>query len=450
MKSGEHAIVIGASMGGLLAARALADHYTAVTVLERDAPAGDGGPRKGVPQGRHAHGLLARGREVMEALFPGLTQDLVGRGALRGDIGASALWFNHGGYLCSAQSGMEGLLVSRPLLEATVRRRLLELPRIRALEGTAVLGLLVTPGGRVEGVRVQTGAGEEVLRADLVVDASGRGSQSPAWLAAAGFAPPREERVQVDVRYTTRHYRRLPGQLGGKRAVIMAGVAPSWRGGVALAQEGDRWIVSLGGCLGDEAPADEAGFEAFARSLPASEIHEIVRQGEPLSGFTQLRYPASTRRRYERLTRFPEGYLVTGDALCSFNPLYGQGMTVAALEADALGRCVGRGADGLPQRFFREAARIIDTPWQIVVGSDLAIPGVQGDRSRMGRALHWYIAKLYQAAGEDAVLARTFLRVANLIAPPSSILKPQVALRVLLGSWRGKREAGAGREPALS
>src|SRR5262249_41056961 len=220
---GENAIVIGASMGGLLAARALADFYTNVTILERDAfPASDI-PRKGVPQGRHAHGLLARGRDVIEAFFPGWTDEVVAAGGRRGDIAGDVKWIGHGVTLKSEPSDLIGLLASRPVLEGHVRRRLLALPNVRAVESCAVQGLFATnDNAAVTGVRFRVDGGEQqVLLADLVVDASGRGSSSPAWLESLGYARPEEERVEIGSGYTTRMYRRRPGDLAGKLAAVV-------------------------------------------------------------------------------------------------------------------------------------------------------------------------------------------------------------------------------------
>ncbi|HEY8491058.1 MAG TPA: monooxygenase [Dehalococcoidia bacterium] len=439
-EQGGHAVVIGASMGGLLAARALADSYEQVTLVERDAfpPAGE--HRRGVPQGRHVHALLAKGREILEAFFPGFTQDLVDQGALLGDVGRHARWFDRGGYHCRYASNLPSVLVSRPRLEWYVRTRLLALPNVRAIEGCDVLGLTATEDrARVTGVRVlrrQPGSAEEVLGADLVVDASGRGSRMPAWLDALGYAKADEERVEVKVGYTSQLYRRRPQDLGGDRAVIITASPELRRLGVLIAQEGDRWMVTLAGYLGDYAPSDESGFLEYARNLAAPDIYEALKDAEPLSDLVTARFPASQRRRYERLRRFPEGLLVFGDAICSFNPVYGQGMTVAALEATALRACLDEGRAHLAQRFFRRAARVVDSPWQIAVGGDLRIPEVEGKRTPMVRFINWYVDRVHVAARHDPVVARAFQRVSNLVAPPPSLLRPGVALRVLRGNLR--------------
>jgi hypothetical protein len=298
---------------------------------------------------------------------------------------------------------------------------------------------------RVTGVRVQSGRGKdepEAIEADLVVDTGGRGSRSPAWLEGFGYPRPREETIEVNIGYMTRLYRRRPGQLGGKRAVVMAACQPDWRVGVVLAQEGERWIVTLGGYFEDHPPADDAGFLEFARSLQKPEVFEIVRDAEPLSAAAGYQFNANLRRRYEELKDFPAGYLVFGDALCSFNPIYGQGMTVASTEALALGECLAAGPQDLARRFFRAASRLIDIPWQIAVGSDLQHPKVRGKRPAQVRFTNWYLAKLYAAAERDPLLAERFLEVANLMKQPPALLDPRLAMRV----WQGNRRL---QDPAV-
>lgn len=441
--AGRHAVVIGASMGGLLAARALADFFEQVTIIERDTLPPPGEHRKGVPQGRHAHALLPRGREVLEELFPGLTADLVARGAPL--LEATDLrWFDGGGYHSRFTGrGYTGLAVSRPFLEGYVRQRVQALPNVAIIDRCDALGPApAETGTRVRGLRIlrrAAGSAEEVLDADLVVDASGRGSRSPAWLEALGFTPPEEDRVLVRVGYMTRLYGRRPDHLGGAKVVVIAPVPEKRRGGVMLAQEGDRWVVSLGGTAGDYPPGDEEGFLAYARTLPAPDIYEVVKDAEPLSECIPYRYQAGQRRRYEKLARFPEGFLVFGDAVCSFNPIYGQGMTVAALEAVDLARALRHGTEGLWRRFFRLAARTIDNPWQIAVGADLRFPDTEGRRTVGMRMVNWYLSKLHVAARTDPTVALAFQEVAGLLAPPPSLMRPGVVWRVVRGNLRRGR-----------
>jgi len=254
--------------------------------------------------------------------------------------------------------------------------------------------------------------------------------------------PAESDKVEIGMSYTTRKYRRRPSDLGGKLGLIVAGSAPIWRNGVLLAQEGDRWTVSTGGFLGDDAPGDDAGFLDYLATLPTREIHDIVARSEPLTDYHRYRYAASVRMRYERLARFPDNLLVLGDALCSFNPIYGQGMSVAAQEALLLQQCLRDGPSDIARRFFAAAVKIVDVPWNITVGNDLRHPRVEGSRTPLRRFINWYIGQLHRAATQDDTLARAFLEVANLTAPPPSLLMPANAWRV----WRGNlREFLGGR-----
>ena len=422
---GEHAIVIGASMGG----------------------------------------LLARGRDVIEDFFPGWADEVVASGGVKGDLAGDVNWIGHGVTLKSAPCDLIGLFASRPVLEGHVRRRLLALSNVRAIETCAVQGLIASDDKTaIRGVRIRVGnQAEQVMLADLVVDASGRGLSSAAWLECLvrhrrcrpaghetgmlavrrrriersfflGYARPKEERVEIGLGYTTRVYRRRGGDLGGKLAVVVAGSGPNWRNGALLFQSEDRWIVSVGGFFGDHAPDDQQLFAAYVRSLPTSDIHDIVAHAEPLSDFVTYRYPANLRHRYEQLTRFPKNYLVVADAICSFNPVYGQGMTVAAEEAAVLRDCLRAGDSDLARRFFNAAKTAIDTPWEIAVGNDLRHPQVGSARPPKVRFINWYIGKLHVAARRDSVLANAFLKVANLVAPPQMLLHPVMVARVIWGN----------------
>jgi 2-polyprenyl-6-methoxyphenol hydroxylase-like FAD-dependent oxidoreductase len=435
---GDHAVVLGASMAGLLAARVLADAYGQVTVLDRDQLPETSTHRRGVPHGRHAHALLARGQQALEELFPGLTADLVAHGVPTGDLLADGRWYVSGHRLRQAHIGLVSLCVSRPLLEGYVRARVRALPNVAFLDSCDIVGLAATPDGRrVTGARVLRRAGgsaEEELGADLVVDATGRGSRTPVWLQALGYARPETEQVRVGLGYATRTYRLPPDALDGDLAVLDAPTPQHPRGGALLRLEGDRWMVTLAGMLGDHPPTDPDGFLAFARSLRFPDIYQAIRDAQPLDDPVGFRFPASVRHRYERLDRLPAGFLVVGDAVCSFNPIYGQGMTVAALEALTLRRHLEPGIEPQPRRWFRDLARVVDVPWDMAAGGDLVFPGVQGRRTLKVRLVSAYLARLHAAAARDASLASAFLRVVGMVAPPQTLLRPGLALRVLRGS----------------
>jgi 2-polyprenyl-6-methoxyphenol hydroxylase-like FAD-dependent oxidoreductase len=440
----DRAIVMGGSMAGLAAARVLSDHYGEVILVERDRFGEVGEHRRGVPQGRHTHGLLASGLNTLEGFFPGLFQEAMNAGGLRIDAMRDAHWWFEGGEHVRFESGLEALNISRPLLEGIIRERVRRISNVRLSDGCQVQGLLATPdNSRVTGIKVNSGT----LLADLVVDATGRGSLSPIWLKAMGYDQPKVERIEIKVAYTTRRFRRFPHHLNGASFASIAATPESRKGGVIAAQEGGFWIVTVYAYCGASAPTELPAFIEFARTLPASYIYDVISQAEPIGEAQATRFPSSVRRRYESMSRFPEGYLVLGDAVSSFNPVYGQGMSVAALEALELDKALQVGSTSLARRFFAQTARIVDVPWSIAAGNDLRMPGVTGSRTPLVRFLNWYVAKLHVAARHDSSLAMAFQKVASLLVPPQSLLRPTLIARVFSAAFSCRPALPAGTTP---
>ncbi len=429
-------MVVGGSMAGLLAARALSDVFSQVTLIERDR-LGDGPEsRKGQPHTRQLHGLLSQGARIMLGYFPDLLDSLASAGAFVGDMAESMIWYVNGGYRTRFCSGLVGGTMSRPLLEWEIRRRVLALPNVTTCDGWSVEQLVFEEeGSRVIGVRGRPATGGDVtaVAADLVVDTSGRGSAAGRWLKAAGYDAPEEDTLRVDVGYATRLYRRDVSKPESWMWRFVTPIAPHERRiGGAFPIEHEQWIVSVGGWFGDHGPADEDAFRAFAHSLPAPDIAHIIDTCEPLSDIYTYKFAASTRRRYERLTRFPEGYVVLGDAVCSFNPVYGQGMTSAALQVRELHQVVQEDArHGVGMRFFRRAARVIDIPWQLAVGEDYRFPEAQGKKPFGTDFINSYVSRVHRASHSDPVVCKAFLEVMNLLKPPSSLMAPQIMMRVM-------------------
>jgi 2-polyprenyl-6-methoxyphenol hydroxylase-like FAD-dependent oxidoreductase len=430
---GHRAIVLGGSMAGLLAARVLAESFDEVLIVDRDELAGVTTARRGVPQGRHVHGLLARGQQILEELFPSFTSGAVAAGIPTGDLG-ELRWFFGGNRLLPATTGLICVSATRPVLEHHVRARVTALPNVTLVERTDIMGITATrDASRVTGAQIHRhgAASPEVLEADLVIDATGRASRTPVWLDELGYGRPEEVRVKINISYTTRTYRLADESiLNGDLSINPVATPAAPRGAFFSRIEDGKCALSLTGVLGDSAPTDPAGFLEYTRSLPIPDVYDVVRDAEPLSDAVIFRYPASVRRRYERLSRFPKGFLVLGDAACSFNPAYGQGMTVAAIEALTLRDHLTR---GVPEAaaFHRDIAKVIDGPWDMSVGGDLGYPEVEGPRPLMVKIVNAYMAKLQAAATRDPEVTRKFMRVAGMVDAPTAILRPGMMLRVL-------------------
>lgn len=441
------ALVLGGSIAGLLTARVLADAFDDVLIVDRDTLSGVRTARRGVPQGPHVHGLLARGQQILEELYPGFTEQAVGEGVPTGDLG-ELRWFFNGRRTQPQGTGLVCVSAARPVLESFIRQRTVELPNVTLVEQADILGPTTTSDrSRVTGVRVQRAGQEEEIQADLVVDATGRGSRTPAWLAELGYDRPPEDRVRIDLTYTTRRYW-LPAHdvLQGDLSINPVSSPGTPRGAFLSRIEDGMCIVSLTGVLGDRAPTDPDGFLEFARSLPVPDVYEVIRDAEPVEEPVSFRYPVSVRRRYEQLDRLPEGLLVVGDAACSFNPVYGQGMTVAALEAVALRDHLAQGVVPSPRQWAKDIAAVIDVPWDISAGGDLAFPEVPGKRSVRTRVMNAYMGRLQRAAAHDGTITRTFMRVAGLVDPPQALMSPGMVYRVLRN---GRRPAAAASAPRV-
>lgn len=443
------AVVLGGGFAGLLSARVLADAYDQVTIVERDLLPTGSEHRRGVPQDQHVHGLLPRGLQIVEKLLPGFGDELVAAGALRGDLLGNTRWYLNGRLLRQADIGLPAISASRPLIESVLRSRVAALPNVTLLDGHDIVGLRPSADGqRITGVRVTSPHTEtsQLVPSDLTVDACGRGSRTPRWLFELGYPTPPEDRIGIDLSYVSRHFTAPPDILGDDMVVVTARFPGQRRSSVMQRLEDGTVLVTLAGVVGERPPTDLAEATAYAQTLAAPVTHEILRYGTPVGPPVGFRLPRYVRRRYELVDRFPGGLLVTGDAVCAFNPVYGQGMTVAAMSVEALARELSDtpvhdpahdpthegSEDGGPDpaRYFATVARTEATAWALSVGSDLAIEGVTGPALPASPLVGEYLHQLQLAAAQDAVLAEAFLRVTALIDPPSALLHPDVTARV--------------------
>jgi 2-polyprenyl-6-methoxyphenol hydroxylase-like FAD-dependent oxidoreductase len=427
-------------MAGLATARMLADRFEEVVVLDRDALAAEVGPRKGVPQGRHAHALLSAGANVLLERFPGVLEEIAEAGAVEGDQLADGLWWQFGGYRCRTGGHLRGWLFSRPLLESRVRARIESLPNVAVRPGTRVTGL-VAAGDRVRGVAAESGSSSE-LSAGLVVDCTGRASQAPRWLKAMGFPEPKVSQVHIDMGYTTRLYRRGPADLPDAKYAITISTPPAGkRLGVMFPIEGGRWMATMCGFHGDHAPTDGAGFLAWAEGLPTQDIANVIRHAEPLGDAVTHRLPSNQRRHFEKLRRHPRGFVVLGDAVSSFNPIYGQGMSSALLQSQALAAVLAEHDVESPRfapSYYRKVAKVVAIPWQIAAGADFMMPETTGPKPPGTDLVNRYLARVFLAAQVDPAVATALAHVQNLVAPPPSLMKPAMLLRVMRAARHAK------------
>ncbi|MGW6118511.1 FAD-dependent oxidoreductase [Nocardia sp. NPDC055165] len=438
VRRGEHAVVLGASMAGLLAARVLSDSYDRVTVVERDRLDGQYAPRRGVPQGKHVHALLPSGSQALERLFPGLLDELV-RAGTKVIEDYTDFYFSIGGNRLSAavQPDVTTYLPTRPHLEGRVRDRVRVLPNLRFADGNDVVGL-VADEAAVTGVRIisrTAGSAEEVLAADLVVDAMGRGTRTPAWVAELGFDMPAEERVSVHIGYSSVALRLRPGS--EPETLVLIGPAPDRPIGMALfATEDDTWLLTATGYRDHHPGTSFDELVEFVAPFAPPHVLDALRAAEALSPVTTYRYDANRRRRYDLVSRFPRGLIALGDALCGFNPIYAQGMSVAALQAMALRECLHTGGDDVERRYFRASAIPVNVAWRLAVGADLTQPLVEGTRTLQIRLVNAYVRRLLEVGRHDPVVAARFLRVSALLDPPAWLMRPSTLARVSVGMRR--------------
>jgi 2-polyprenyl-6-methoxyphenol hydroxylase-like FAD-dependent oxidoreductase len=434
---GDRAVVVGGSIVGTLAARVLSEFYREVVVVDRDTVLDVYSVRRGAPHAAHAHAFHSRGYDNVMQLFPDLPADLEQHGIPTPDLGHMRWYFNSR-LLRQTTTGLRSIGAQRPIIEGILRSKVAALPNVTYHERTEVLSLLASDDAtRITGVRLSlVGApdSESQLDADLVIDTTGRGSRTPVWLEQLGYQRPPEERMTIGLTYTSRLFHHRPGMLEDTQSVNPV-ASPAHPRGAFFGRVGPQTcILSLTGILGDKPPTDTDGFLDYVKSLPVSEVYDAVREAEPMTDPVSFGFPASVRRRYESMSRFPERFFVLGDALCSFNPVYGQGMMVATIEVMALREHLLAGSHPDSATLRADLAAIVDAPWAISTNGDLDFPAVPGERTPEVLMGNEFIGKLTVAATRDPALTNAFLQVAGLKAPLMSLMEPDIIARVERGS----------------
>jgi len=432
----KHAIVIGGSIAGLVTASVLLKHFQQVTLIERDHYPQDPVSRPGIPQGRQIHTTLLRGQRALEQLFPGLESKLLVHGAVPRDYGNESLYYYRG--LCPrVPPVLHGWNCSRLLLEWQIRQELNAYDQLRIIEGQEVTHLLLEESlNSVIGVQFRDsnhalGGDIQRLLGDLIVDASGSSSRASKWLSELGYDVPPEETIRVDLGYATRFYEAPETKVPWKGIAIQAGGLPP-RGGMLMEIEQGRWMVVLSGTNGDYPPTEDNAFLAFAQSLPELALYDAIKNAAPGSKIYGYRYATNCFCHFERLQRYPERFIIVGDAVCNFNPIYGQGMTVAALEALLLDACLQKGMQkGFSRVFQKKVARMLAQPWLLATGADRhdSNAKTKGFISNLART---YTDALIAQLSQDPSLFLTFLEVVHMLKRPGVLFSPQIMLKVLI------------------
>jgi 2-polyprenyl-6-methoxyphenol hydroxylase-like FAD-dependent oxidoreductase len=381
----------------------------------------------------------------MASLYPGFIDKLEKLGAVRCRMGRDLGFYLPQGKAFSFTGrvreprdlGVDFYCQSRGLLEYCVRQCTLEHANV-TLQIDSAVQRLVYEAGRVRGVRYVQSGEEQSLAADFVVDAGGRGSHAPRWLKELGFEVPEETTLGVDIAYASTKFRLPASYNEPERLLVFVGPPPDFPNGAIMEIiEGNTWHLTLMGRFGDYPPRDEAGFLAFAKALHTPKLYDLIKDAERVADITSYRFPTSVQRHYERLAAFPEGFLVLGDAMSSFNPFYGQGMSAAALQVQALQQLLaeratgGQGLAGLAQSFFPRAAEIIATPWTLAANQDLAYPQTQGERPADSEERAQYFAALDALTADDIEVHRLIIEVFHLVKPLSALQEEPLRSRVL-------------------
>lgn len=430
----ERAVVIGGSLAGLATAAALSPRAREVVVVERRRPGSAGTV---APQAHLPHVMLAAGQRVLEDLFPGFHSDLLASGASDGGgdpVRVPCHWVAAGtrrDHLPIPDLGFPRALASRALVETHLRSRVTGLPNVTLLDASAdglEIGDLPSRGV-VSGVWVR--GMQQPIRGDLVIDAAGRNSRVPEWLAAAGLPTPAQTEVVVDLRYTAFVVQRRAADFGGAALAVIQNTRDLARIGVALPMEHDRWQVVLGGYFGDGAPTDPEAARAFARSLPDPSLSRILDRPY-LAAPARYTFRSSQRRHWEQLRTPTRGLCAVGDSVASFNPIYGQGMSSALLQAEALGAAIDRHEMGdVPRRFARAAAKVVATPWTTATGADFGYSATQGQRPPGNALVNRYVERVMRAAASDERANAALTAVQQLLAAPPALFRPGVVASAL-------------------
>lgn len=439
-KLGERALVIGAGIGGLAAAGALSGYFERVDVLERDHLAATVGSRSGTPQDRHPHGLLAGGLQALDRIFPNFKRDLAAAGAVPVTFARDVqLERPDVGVLPKRDFGISVLCATRPLIELVLRRRVEAIANVMLRPASRVTGIVpAADGAGTRGVRFVNGSDRsQILDADLVVDASGRGAPTLTLLDALGWERPQMSEVGVDISYTTVVVELAPGATADWKLLLTLPDPPHGLFHTVMVPiEDGRWIIALADHNGGSRIETWDTFLDASRLLITPTLYNTLRYTRPPDEIRHYRFPVSTWKHFERLPRLPRGVLPVADSICRFNPIHGQGMSSAAKQACLLQDALRRAAAepdpvvAVQAAFIDEVAAFLETPWTMSTSADLAFPKTRGERPENFAEARRFEAALFRAAVADPVVHRAMIEVAQLLETRERLHEPEIMRRI--------------------
>lgn len=437
---GKKAVVLGGSISGILSARVLSDFFEEVIIIEKDQQSALKQVRRSVPQGRHLHVLLETGLQVMDELFPGFSNILIEKGSSIIDSQNDVSWYHFNVWKKRYKSKLRLALQSRPLLEHLLREKLLDqCKNVTMITDTRVIGLIHDETiDRITEVKIANNDNRDnqTIKCDFIVDAMGRGSTCDSWLKELGFKTPESKSIHIGMGYTSLLLKPNKPIVKDWKALFIHPYPPyNTKYGAIIPQEKDengeeRYMVALSGCLDDHAPKNLNGFLNFANSLDSHEISEFIRNAVPVSDFSYYRSNKNTRKYYEKLKHLPKGIVSIGDAILVPNPIYGQGMTVASLEAKTLYETLSKGLKDVEKRYYNKIEPLLDFAWDITSGENFRFPEVEGKRSIKIIAQNIYSKHLFILAGTEEKVWDGFVHVLLFLKHPMSIFRPYMIYKV--------------------
>jgi 2-polyprenyl-6-methoxyphenol hydroxylase-like FAD-dependent oxidoreductase len=433
---GEQAIVVGAGMAGLMAAVVLSDHFSRVVIIERDTLPAEPALRKGVPQGGHVHTFLGYAVEAMEELLPGVMEELYYAGAVKIRRNHDIWFHDAAGPTPIRDVGILTPSVTRPLLEHVTRQRVMALSNIFVRDRARVLEFQAGDDGRLTGVSVKNSEGDlDVIPADLVVDCSGRGSRTPRWLEDQGYGAVPTQSLEIAMTYTSGLFRPPPRWRDSTWACLMLAIPPGLRAAYLTPVDGEVWLATMYARAGDTAPRDHQGFVDWTRGLAHPVIHERLEHAEPVSKLRSYNIPEGTWRRYDQMQRFPQGLIPMGEAFTSFNPMYGQGISLSAGQAISLRRALqgisgrGSGLETLAAPYFESCTELNAVGWSVMETRDLAYSSTKGPKPA-DLEERWRIGKgIRLLAEDDPHVHQMTVRVMHLLDHPRTLLTADILER---------------------